>query len=369
MGKQKKLTIAIGLLFTVFITVLIVKNHINNSKDETTELEKNTKNITTCDSIEAKNHIPIVDFSGKIKSVNKINIISEVNGVSELQNSRFEIGEFFKKGEILLSVQDDDISMDLKSIKSDFLALLINVLPDLKIDFPTLGNKFQKYINNFKLDLEISDLPKTTISKERNFLSSKKVFSSYYKIKSLENRLNKYQIKAPFDGVITQALIDEGSPVIIGQPLGEFINLNNYEIITSVSLQESRLINTGNQVNIYSEDLNKNIIGEVKKIGNNINEMTQSIDLFISIKDSLIKDGMYVQGKIICNAINNSYKIARTKIIEQNNILILKNDTIYKKGINILVFQNDSVIINNLNPNDCIVNKYRNYFHDGMPVN
>ena len=42
MGKQKKLIIAIGLLFTVFITVLIVKNHINNSKDETTELEKNT---------------------------------------------------------------------------------------------------------------------------------------------------------------------------------------------------------------------------------------------------------------------------------------------------------------------------------------
>jgi len=368
MSKQKQLIISIGLLFTVLITFLIVKNHINNSKDEITELETNTKKIITCDSIEGKNHVPIVEFSGKIKSVNKINIISEVNGISELQNSRFEIGETFKKGETLLSIEDDDISMELKSIKSEFLALLISVLPDLKIDFPTLGKQFQRYINNFKLDLEMSDLPKTTTSKERNFLSSKKVFSSYYKIKSLENRLHKYKIKAPFDGVITQALIDEGSPVIIGQPLGEFINLSNYEIITSVSLQEVQLFNIGNQVNVYSEDLNKMIIGEVKKIGDNINEMTQSIDLFVSIQDSLIKDGMYVQGEIICNAINDSYKIARTKITEQNNIFVLQNDTIYKKKINVLVFQNDSVIINNFNNNDCIVNTYRNYFYDGMPV-
>ena len=97
--------------------------------------------------------------------------------------------------------------------------------------------------------------------------------------------------------------------------------------------------------------------------------MTQSIDLFVSIKDSLIKDGMYVQGEIICNAINDSYKIARTKIIDQNNIFILKNDSIYKKNIKILAFQNDSVIISNLNMNDCIVNTYRNYFYHGMPIN
>ena len=369
MGKQKKIIILIGLLFAVFITVLIVKNHINNQKIETSDLEENKKSIISCNSIEPKDYTPIINFSGKIKSVNKINIISEVNGISELKNSRFEIGEVFKKGEILLSVEDDDISMELKSIKSEFLALLISVLPDLKIDFPALGQQFQRYVNNFKLDLEMSNLPTTTTIKQRNFLSSKKILSTYYKIKSLENRLGKYKITAPFDGVITQALIDEGSPVIIGQPLGEFINLNNYEIITSVSLQESQLINVGNQVNIYSEDLNKNIIGQVKKIGDNINEMTQSIDLFISIKDSLIKDGMYVNGEITCNTINNAYKIARTKITEQYNIFILKNDTIYKKMINVLIFQNDSVIIDNININDCIVSQYRHYFYDSMPIN
>ena len=61
------------------------------------------------------------------------------------------------------------------------------------------------------------------------------MFASYYRIQALENRLDKYKIKAPFDGVITKALIDEGAPIIIGQPIGEFINTNNSKI-TSLNL-------------------------------------------------------------------------------------------------------------------------------------
>ena len=51
------------------------------------------------------------------------NIISEVNGISKLMNARFEVGEKFKQGEVLISIKDDDIGLELKSIKSQFLAL------------------------------------------------------------------------------------------------------------------------------------------------------------------------------------------------------------------------------------------------------
>ena len=104
-------------------------------------------------------------------------------------------------------------------------------------------------------------------------------------------------------------------------------------------------------------------------MGNSINEMTQSIDLFILVEDSLVRDGMYVSGEIICDSLNNSYKIERTKITNQNNVFVLKNDTIYNKSIDVVLFQNDSVIIQGVNDNDCIIDKYRHYFYDGMPVN
>ena len=85
MGKSTKIMIMIGILLIVFVAILIIKNHINNKKPELTELKENKKSIISCFTIDSQNNIPTIDFSGKIKSVNKIKIISEVNGISELQ--------------------------------------------------------------------------------------------------------------------------------------------------------------------------------------------------------------------------------------------------------------------------------------------
>ena len=75
-----------------------------------------------------------------------------------------------------------------------------------------------------------------------------------------------------------------------------------------------------------------------------------------------------VDNKMI-NEINNAYKIARHKIIEENNIYLLKNDSVKIKSVDVILFQNDTVIIKGIDENDCIINQYRHYFYDGMPVN
>ena len=97
----------------------------------------------------------------------------EKNNINKLYTNPFDL------------INDTDIDLELKSIKSQFLALLIQVLPDIKMDFPSLGNEFQTYINNFSLDRKTANLPKAVGSKQRNFLSSKQVFANYYKIKAL----------------------------------------------------------------------------------------------------------------------------------------------------------------------------------------
>ena len=117
-------------------------------------------------------------------------------------------------------------------------------------------------------------------------------------------KLNKFKIRAPFDGVVTKALIDQGSNVIVGQPLGEFIDPNRYELSTSISISESNIVNKGDQVIIKSDDIEGEVQATIKRIGNHINELTQSIDVFIEVESGLVKDGMYVTGQIICNTLN-----------------------------------------------------------------
>ena len=401
MKNPKILIPGFGSFLIIIFALLKVMNTSEKESEKNTGVDEIDNILVSCYTPKLRTIEATIPFSGKIKSVNKVSIISEANGISELSASRFEVGEFFNKGEIILSIQDNEIASELKSIKSDFLALMISVLPDLKSDFPPLGSKFQKYINSFKLSGKMSPLPKTQNSKQRNFLASKKVFATYYRIQALENRLDKYKIKAPFDGVITKALIDEGAPIIIGQPIGEFINTNNYEIVTAVSVSELELINEGSEVIIYSEDLTKQFTGKVKKIGNSINEMTQSIDVFISINDSLIKDGMFVSGSIKGRTFENSYMIHRKNIIETNHVYIqninfvdslfvvkenlqknlrsnsidstshknMKVTSLKKKEVEGILFHNNSVIIRGLDKNDCIIEQYRNYFYDGMILN
>lgn len=367
MNKKQKLIAFIGAFF-IIVTFLIVKNRTTQLISEP---QTNTKkvNIIDCTNIKQISTKPLIELSGRITSSNKINIISEVNGVSKVQYSRFEVGEIFKKGDILLSIDDGDIELELKSIKSQFLALLLQVLADVKMDFPSLGNKLQSYVNNFNLDSPIPNLPKITQLKARNFFASRQVFANYYTIKSLEKRIDKFKIKAPFEGVLTKVLIDPGSSIIIGQPLGEFINLNNYEMNGSVSVNDSKLIEKGDTVLITSNDLNSTIKGSVSRVGSHINELTQSVDVFVSVNDNRVKDGMFITGEIICNDLDNVVKIERSKITRENQVYTIVENQLKLKNIDVICYQNDSVIINGLNISDCVVNQYRNYFYNNMLIN
>lgn len=367
MSKKQKLLILLGCFF-ILVTLLIVKNRSSESLGEKQDTTQKTSTID-CTPIQKLKTQPLIELSGRINSSSKINIISEVNGVSKISNSNFEVGQQFKKGDVLLSVEDGDIELELKSIKSQFLSLLIQVLPDLKMDFPSLGSKLSTYVNNFNLDKSIPDFPKIKELKARNFLSSRQVFANYYTIKSLEKKLEKFQIKAPFDGVLTKVLIDPGSSVIIGQPLGEFINTKIYEMNGAVSASDSYLINIGDPVLMSSDDMDLVIEGEVNRLGSHINELTQSVDVFVVIKNDNVKDGMYVTGQIICDSINNAFTINRSKITKDNQVYTIVNNKLKLKNIDIITFQNESVIIKGLNDKDCIVNQYRNYFYDNMSIN
>ena len=365
MTKKQKL-ILFCLCSVILIVILFIKSH-KTDKESVPDNTKNQSSSITCSELNLETIVPLIDFSGRINSVSKINIVSEVNGVSKFTNSRFEVGEIFKKGEVLIYIKDDDVDLELKSIKSQFLTLLVQVLPDIRMDFPSLGNKFQNYINNFSLDGKIASLPKITGSKQRNFLSSRQVFANYYTIKALENKLEKFKIRAPFDGIVTKALIDPGSNVIIGQPIGEFIDPNKYELSTSVSLNEASVIQKGNKVIIASDDIKGEITAVVSRIGNHINELTQSIDVFMTIETGLVKDGMYVSGKINCDTLTDVHKLKRSSIINNTQVYILQNDSLQTQDVDVILFQNDYAIIKSLN-NNCIVKEHRNYFYKGMPI-
>ena len=82
--------------------------------------------------------------------------------------------------------------------------------------------------------------------KVRLFVSGRGIISSYYSLQNLEKTLTFYKIKAPFNGVLVQANITEGSLIRPGQVLGEFIAPGDYELM--VALPKSYVSNISKAV-------------------------------------------------------------------------------------------------------------------------
>ena len=156
---------------------------------------------------------------------------------------------------------------------------------------------------------------------------------------------------------------------MLGQRLGQIIDSDNYEISTSIGISDSELFEKGDKAILSSDDIEKTFSATIKRKGNHINSLTQSIDVFFDVSDKNIKDGMFVKGEVFGKKILNVYKVPRNKLIKNNFVFLKENNKIKEKEVEVIYFENDSVILSGLENKDCVIDNYRNYFYNGMEIN
>jgi len=127
---------------------------------------------------------------GRLKSSQPVVMTSEVNGILEKGNLDFRPGQTFKKGDLLIKVDDRQMRFDIKSRKSDLLNALASVLPEIRVDFPEHYKKWEDYFNNVNFERNIPDLPEASNQKIKLYLSRFNVYKIYFNIKNLEIKLD-----------------------------------------------------------------------------------------------------------------------------------------------------------------------------------
>ena len=359
----------ISFLLLLFFLVSCGEKNNKEAEENVITTSKEKSDIISCSFFSNTDVVPKVEFSGTISSKNKVDLFSEVSGKVYSRKNRFKVGNEFRKGQTLIRVQASDLKLEIKSIKSEFLSLLIQCLPDIKIDYPSYFVQWENYVENFNIEKRMRDLPDLDNKKLRNFLSGRGVYSLFYRVMSLENKLDKFSIKAPFDCIVTQSFLSTGSNVLLGQRLGQIIDSDNYEISTSIGISDSELFEKGDKAILSSDDIEKTFSATIKRKGNHINSLTQSIDVFFDVSDKNIKDGMFVKGEVFGKKILNVYKVPRNKLIKNNFVFLKENNKIKEKEIEVIYFENDTVILSGLENKDCVIDNYRNYFYNDMEIN
>lgn len=309
-----------------------------------------------------------LDIQGELVAFDKIDIFSEVTGALVSTSRPFKVGTYFPQGSVLIKVDNSEAHLALLAQKSSLLNAITQLMPDLKVDYPESFTHWQEYLDKFDPEAAIQSLPEAVNDQEKYFIASRNLYTQFYNIKSQEERLEKYEILAPFGGVITQTSINPGAVVRAGQKLGELMNTGNYELQVTVPLSELKYIQVGNAVKLTSDDLDGAWDGRVKRINNQVDAGTQTVKVFISVSGKNLREGMYLRGDIAASSIENAVRIPRDLLINQKAVYVVQDSTLKLEPVEVVKITADAAIVRGLPDGARILKELFPNAFDGMKV-
>ncbi|PWJ41051.1 efflux RND transporter periplasmic adaptor subunit [Sediminitomix flava] len=286
-----------------------------------------------------------IEVTGKLKAKDRYEIYAEVEGRLLPSAKKFREGNYYKKGQVLLQIDKQERYMTLLADKSNFMTSLTAILPDLKEDFKESYLSWNQYLKDLDIKKSLKALPEPKTEKEKYFIAGKGIYSSYYSIKSAEEKLSKYTLYAPFSGSISKSNVEAGTAVRAGQELGEMVNLSSYELEVTAPLKDIEHFKIGNEVKLFSSELKGEWTGKVIRVGNTLDANSQSVKVYIQTSGKNLKEGMFLTAQVNSESYDEAIQIPRKLIFDNNQIYIIKDSKLALQSIEVMeTFKSDAIV-------------------------
>ncbi|MEP0134602.1 MAG: HlyD family efflux transporter periplasmic adaptor subunit [Eudoraea sp.] len=353
---MRKLILSILGILIIIASFFLAQQIINSKSRPKAKVEKVVKTVFT--ETVANGTVPIiVPANGNLRAKRRVELYAEVQGVFQRANKLFKAGQPYSQGETIIKIDASEYYASVQSSKSNLYNLITSIMPDLRLDYPEVFPKWQAYLSGFDLDRTTPPLPEMTTEKEKFFISGRGILTNYYSVKNQEQRLKKYRISAPFTGILTEALVTEGSLVRSGQKLGEFINTDIYELEVSISKTYSDLLKIGEEVELVNLDQNKTYKGVVARINGNVDQATQTIKAYIDVRNKDLKEGMYLEANLNAKQESDAIEIDRSLLLENNQIFVVKDSVLDLIDVKPVYFSNKKVVLKEVPEGTTIVTR------------
>lgn len=178
----------------------------------------------------------------------------------------------------------------------------------------------------------------------------------------------KYYIRAPFDGIVTEALVTEGTLVRAGQKLGEFIDTGVYELQVAISKSFSDLLKPGEKVELVNLDRSQTYTGTVARINARVDQASQTITAFIEVRDPGLKEGMYLEASLNARQESDAIEIDRGLLMENDRIFVVRDSVLDLIDVRPVYFTDKSVVLKDVPEGMIIVSKPVVGAYSGMLV-
>ena len=365
--KARKWILFVSGFLVIAISFQLSKKIIDSNPPPRKKAENKTKDVYIKKVVNGKYQVQIPS-EGILQAYKRIRITSRVQGLMRAINPLFKPGQEYQSGQIIVKIEPAEFLANVISQRATLFNLITSILPDLNLDFPESYRIWNEYLKNFDLQKGVPQLPKMD-DKVKLFVSGRGVISSYYSLLNLEKTLSFYTIRAPFNGVLVNANVTEGSLIRPGQELGEFISPGDYELMVALPKSYLSNIEKGAKVKVKSIDTGQDFFGIVSRINSKVNTQTQSVEVFIRIKDKELKEGMYMQAYIDAITFDNVFAIDRGLINGSQELFIVKDNKLTLQKVNPIHYTETLAIVEGLLDGQQIIAQPMIGAYSGMEIN
>lgn len=195
-----------------------------------------------------------IQLSGKLEPENTANISTRVMGY--ISGVKVKAGDRVQKGKLLATINSNDIQAkkaQAVAMISSAEAAYKNATKDYE-RFQTLHR--QQSVS----DKELENVTLQYVTAQSNLEAARQG------LEEVNAMLSYTQIRAPFSGVITQKLADEGSMANPGMPLLILEQDGNLRVSATISESDVNQINTGDTVQVEVKSAGKTIRGKITEL-------------------------------------------------------------------------------------------------------
>ncbi len=292
---------------------------------------------------------------GRVSAYDNVSLSAEVSGKILQGDVRFKEGESFKKGEAIIRIYNDDVKATLKANKSSFLQTLSKVLPDIKVDYNSEYDKWMTFFNAIDVNQPLPELPIINSNKEKVFLASNNVLSSYYSLQQQEIILSRYVVRAPFDGCFTSVSKEIGAVASTGVELATIIRTDRLEVAVPVFPTDLKWIDEGQKVTLINRrgDTCK-LQATVSRKSSFVDKNTQTVNVYLTYTGNDLLAGEYLKAYFDCENVTG-FKIPREAVLDNNSVYVLKDNSLISTPVNIARQLDDYTIISGIEPGTSVV--------------
>ncbi|MCF8462204.1 MAG: efflux RND transporter periplasmic adaptor subunit, partial [Flavobacteriales bacterium] len=307
--------------------------------------------------------------TGKLTAKNRVELYAEVQGIMTSSSGNFKAGERYAKGSRLVSIDSEVYRAGLMAQKSNLQNMVTAALADIRLDFPQSFERWNAFLSALNVKNALPALPEPASEKEKLFITGRNIYTNYYNVRNMELTLAKYNLSAPFDGILIEALVTPGTLIRPGQKLGTLIQTSVYEMEMPVSTSMIEYLKVGQSVQLHATNkANSAWTGKVTRINALVNSSTQTINVYIEVSGAGLEEGMFLEANVAATEIDNAFEIDRSVLFNENQVYVALDSLLIQKTVEAKYFKERTVVVTGLSNNDLVLTKMPPRSFPGMRI-